>query len=77
MLLLHYPHFLLEPLQPTSVFSMPPQPASKESGDEDNNEIPAEEAESFTLTRTNNDQLKTGAGEEMKRVNTKNGAKCS
>lgn len=50
---------------PTSAFSfsMPPPPASKESGDEDN-EIPAEEAESFTLTRTNNDQLKTGAGEE-------------
>ena len=60
------PSFSFGTSAPTSAFSfsMPPQPASKESGDEDNNEIPAEEAESFTLTRTNNDQLKTGAGEE-------------
>ena len=40
-----------------------PIPSENQSGGEDggNDEIPAEEAESFTLTRT---QLKTGAGEE-------------
>jgi hypothetical protein len=41
-------------------------PAGKtgEQSDDGGDEIPAEEAESFSLTRTNTEQLKTGAGEE-------------
>jgi hypothetical protein len=45
-------------------FTAPTSTTEKQqSGDEDN-EIPPEEAESFTLTRTNSEHLKTGAGEE-------------
>lgn len=45
-------------------FIVPVAKSENHSGGEDDDEIPAEEAESFTLTRTNNEQLKTGAGEE-------------
>ena len=45
-------------------FTAPPSLIkSNQSGDE-GDEIPAEEAESFNLTRTNSEQMKTGAGEE-------------
>lgn len=48
-------------------FNVPAAASSGKTGeqsDDGGDEIPAEEAESFSLTRTNTEQLKTGAGEE-------------
>lgn len=49
---------------PPTVTATTPVGKYGELSDDGGDEIPPEEAESFSLTRTNTDQLKTGAGEE-------------
>lgn len=58
------PTFSFGGAQPGFSFTIPPAKGDQSGGEEAGDEIPPEEAESFTLTRTNNEQLKTGAGEE-------------
>ena len=48
----------------TFSFTTPSAAPITSKGEESGDEIPPEEAESFSLTRTNTEQLKTGAGEE-------------
>lgn len=56
-----------QPLLPPTLntgFSFTAPPAKVAESADEGDEIPADEAESFSLTRSNNDLLKTGAGEE-------------